>query len=356
MTTIDPMTDLTAPRILSRSFVLLAGICAYAGFHAAFLTMVSFLNGGPVPFPANEMAAEAWPLAVAINLGWVALFGIQHAVMARPAFKRVWTRIIPEALERSVFVVATVLCLFAAMIGWQSIPGSVFHVEAEPLRVGLFALQGIGWGTVVLSTFLLDHFELFGLRQVWCFHSGTELPVQKFRQPMLYRYSRHPMMVGMFIGLWATPDMTFDRLLWAAGFSLYIVLGTRLEERDLVDHLGEDYEHYKEVVPRFFGIRRPVAQRLSNALLLSLFASVGFGLAADSASAFVFSVNSTSDAADEAAMDGVCDTGELLAGGTITECTLRAPTEVPAVGGAGSIFVLGSLAASAMWFMRRRRD
>jgi protein-S-isoprenylcysteine O-methyltransferase Ste14 len=245
--------DTARPGILSRWLILLTGGLAYVGFHASFLTMISFLNGGPLPFETAFRLEQALPILVATNLALVALFGIQHAVMARPAFKRVWCEIIPPSLERSIFVAATVVCLFVAMIFWQTIPGTFLSIESEPLRYVLYAIQGLGWGTVVLSTFLIDHFELFGLRQVWCHFRGTELPVQKFRQPFLYKYSRHPMMVGMFLGLWATPDMTFDRVLWAAGFSIYILLGTRLEERDLVSHLGLDYKRYQQEVPRFVG-------------------------------------------------------------------------------------------------------
>ena len=246
-------TTTTRPGPLSRHLILIAGGLAYAGFHAAFLTMISFLNGGPLPFEAGPASEFSLAAAVGINLALVALFGVQHAVMARPAFKRAWCRIVPTSLERSIFVVATVACLFTAMICWQSISGAIFQIEQPAVRLGLYLIQAMGWGTVVLSTFLIDHFELFGLRQVWCAYRGTELPVQKFRQPFLYRYSRHPMMVGMIVGLWATPDLSVDRLIWAAGFTLYVLLGTRLEERDLVAHLGDDYRTYQEQVPRFVG-------------------------------------------------------------------------------------------------------
>lgn len=264
--------DSPRPGIVSRSLILLGGGLAYLGFHAAFLTMISFLNGGPVPFSAASPIEQGVPVLVLSNLGLVALFGIQHAIMARPVFKQAWCKIIPPSLERSVFVVATIACLFAAMAFWQTIPGTVFSLESAPLRYALYALQGLGWVTVVVSTFLIDHFELFGLRQIWCHFRGTELPVQKFRQPFLYQYSRHPMMVGMFIGLWATPDMTLDRMLWAAGFSVYILLGTRLEERDLVSHLGSDYERYQQQVPRFIGrlSRTRVSRRPSSASAMAL--------------------------------------------------------------------------------------
>lgn len=245
--------ETTRPGFIARHATLIFGGLAYAGFHAAFLTMISFLNEGPLFFERLPLTNQPLALVIAANLGLVALFGIQHAIMARPAFKEVWCRIIPTSIERSVFVVATVACLLAAMAFWQTIPGSVFSIESAPVRYALFALQALGWGTVVLSTFLIDHFELFGLRQVWCAYLGTDLPVQKFRQPLLYKYSRHPMMVGMVVGLWATPDLTFDRLLFAAGFTAYVLIGTRLEERDLLAHLGADYRRYQAEVPRFIG-------------------------------------------------------------------------------------------------------
>ncbi len=241
------------PGFPSRFLILVGGGVAYAGFHAAFLTMISFLNGGPVPFETSPASSLTLPAAIAVDLALVALFGVQHAVMARPAFKRVWCRIIPSSIERSVFVVATVSCLFAAIGFWQTIPGELFRIESEAIRYGLYVLQALGWGTVVLSTFLIDHFELFGLRQVWCAFRRIQFPIQRFRQPLLYRYSRHPMMVGMIVGFWATPDMTFDRLLWAVGFTVYILIGTRMEEQDLVTHLGEDYRRYQASVPRFVG-------------------------------------------------------------------------------------------------------
>ena len=246
-------TETQTSRPAARLAVLLFGGLAYVGFHVAFLSMISFINGGPTPFDAPfEMASSiAWEIA--FDLALVALFGIQHAIMARPAFKRAWCRVIPESIERSVFVLATVVCLGIAIAFWQSIPGVLFNIQSEVARYALFAIQALGWATVVFSTFLIDHFELFGLRQVWSAFRGTELPEQRFRQPLLYRYSRHPMMVGMFMGLWATPDMTFDRFLWASGFTAYILIGTRLEERDLVSVLGADYEHYQRTVPRFIG-------------------------------------------------------------------------------------------------------
>ncbi len=238
----------------SRLSIVAIGVLAYLGFHCVFLSMISFLNGGPVPWGQSTSEPTTLGFALAINLGWVAIFGLQHAVMARDSFKQRWTQIVPEPIERPLFVIATVLCLGGALMFWQTIPGTVFQVEWEPARIFLFALQAVGWLVVVWSTFLIDHFELFGLRQVWSAFRGTTLPVQRFRTPALYRYSRHPMMVGMLIGLWATPDMTWSRFVFALGFSIYTVLGVRLEEQELVENLGEDYERYQKEVPRFIAL------------------------------------------------------------------------------------------------------
>jgi len=250
----------------ARLAVLIYGIIAYLGFHAAFLSMIPFLNDGPLPLQNAIEGDSAISLtsAVVINLALVALFGIQHAIMARPAFKAAWTKIIPESIERSTFVVATVLVIAALIRGWQPIPGHLYQVENESLRTLIYVLQAAGWGIVVWTTFLIDHFELFGLRQVWCAFREKKLPVQQFRSPSLYRFSRHPMMVGMLIGLWAAPDMSMGRLVWALGFTVYVMLGIQIEERDLVRHLGDDYRRYQRSVsqliplPSFSATKRDV--------------------------------------------------------------------------------------------------
>lgn len=247
----DPEYELTKRSLPSRVVIMAIGTLGYLGFHAVFLSMISFLNGGPLPWPETFAAPRQLGIALAINCGWVLLFGLQHAVMAREPFKQWWTRIVPAPVERPLFVIATVLCLGSALAFWQPIPGMAFQVNWEPARLSLFVLQALGWLIVVWSTFLLDHFELFGLRQVWCAFRGVVLPVQHFRTPALYRYSRHPMMVGMLLGFWATPDMTWNRLVFALGFSVYTVLGVRLEEKELVASLGDDYERYQGQVARF---------------------------------------------------------------------------------------------------------
>ena len=271
----------TGRSLTARLAILTTGLVAYAGFHAVFLGLISFLNDGPGPWRAAEAAGSSVLLALSVNLAFVLLFGLQHAVMARASFKTRWTRIVPEPIERSLFVIATVLCLGGALVFWQPIPGLAFQIQSEPLRLALFALQALGWAILVWSTFLIDHFELFGLRQVVCAFRETTLPVQRFRTPMLYRYSRHPMMVGMLMGFWSTPDMTWDRLTFAVGFSAYILIGVRLEERELVQNLGEEYRRYQQRVARFVplpgGARRVAAVTSAAAVVLAVLLSAGSG-------------------------------------------------------------------------------
>ncbi len=263
----------TAARI---AFVAI-GAVAYLGFHAVFLSMISFLNGGPLPWSSYQAPARPLGIALAINAGFIFLFGVQHAVMARNTFKARWTRIVPAPIERSLFVVATVLCLGATLAFWQPMGGGLFSIETPAVRIALYGVQAMGWLVLVWSTFLIDHFELFGLRQVYYAMRRRELPVQRFRTPALYRYSRHPMMVGMVIGLWATPDMTWDRLAFALGFSFYILVGVRLEERELVQNLGDDYRRYQNEVARFLplpGMRtRMASAAVTGALFVALAAS-----------------------------------------------------------------------------------
>lgn len=235
---------------LGRDAMLAYGLLAYASFHACFLYLILFLNHAPVPYTLESGASRPLGTALAIDVGLVALFALQHTVMARPAFKRVWTRVVPEPIERSTFVFATVACLAAVMTLWSPIGGGVWHVETPALRAALWALQGAGWLTLVASTFLMDHWALFGVRQVVAHHRGASMPEKAFRMPLLYRVVRHPMMAGMLVGFWATPDMTANRVVIAAAFTLYVLVGIRVEERDLVAALGDDYRRYQQRVPR----------------------------------------------------------------------------------------------------------
>jgi protein-S-isoprenylcysteine O-methyltransferase Ste14 len=241
---------MTGQTTLGRSATLAYGLAAYASFHACFLYLIFFLADAPLPYTVENGTQLPWAAALGLNLVLISLFAVQHTVMARPAFKQAWTRIVPEPIERSTFVVATVACLTVIMLFWAPIGGHLWHVQAPWVRTLLWCVQGAGWGTVVWSTFLIDHWELFGVRQVLCHYRGTPLPGKSFRTPSLYRFVRHPMMVGMLLALWSTPDMTYSRLVFSAGFTVYILLGVRIEERDLVAALGEDYRRYQQSVPR----------------------------------------------------------------------------------------------------------
>jgi protein-S-isoprenylcysteine O-methyltransferase Ste14 len=241
------MSRTTTP---NRIAILAYGAVAYASFHAAFLYLILFLNDVIVPFGLQSNPARPVAQALAIDAALVGLFAVQHTIMARPAFKAAITRFVPASIERSTFVFATVACLAIIMTHWVPVGGSVWHVDALPGRIALFGLQGVGFATVVWSTFLIDHWELFGLRQVWANWTGQTLTYKSFRTPALYRFVRHPMMVGMLLGLWCTPDMGASRLVFAACFTAYLMIGIRFEERDLVVALGEDYCRYQQTVPR----------------------------------------------------------------------------------------------------------
>jgi len=232
--------------------MLLYGLLAYASFHAVFLYLILFLADVVVPYTVDGNPALPLAQAIPIDAALLALFALQHTIMARPAFKKAWTRIVPEPIERSTFVVATVACLAVIMRFWVPVEGSLWHVESQAGRVALFAMQGVGWITVVWSTFLIDHWELFGVRQVFAQLKGELITSKTFRTPALYQFVRHPMMVGMILGVWATPDMTASRFVFAAGITGYVLLGVRIEERDLVAALGDDYREYQKDVPRLF--------------------------------------------------------------------------------------------------------
>jgi protein-S-isoprenylcysteine O-methyltransferase Ste14 len=196
------------------------------------------------PRTVDEGPAAAPALAAIIDLALIALFGIQHSVMARPAFKSRWTRIVPPAMERSLYVLMTSIVLIVLFLGWRPIDGMVWNVTSPPLAAILWGVFWIGWLTVLVSTFLINHFELFGLQQAWFARRRDEQP-PRLREPLLYRLVRHPMMTGFFLALWAIPTMSAAHLLLAAGMSLYILVALRYEERDLVGTFGADYEDYR---------------------------------------------------------------------------------------------------------------
>jgi methanethiol S-methyltransferase len=237
--------------MVRRVLTLAYGAFAYLAFLATFGYTIGFLAGIAVPKGVDDGAGgPAW-LAVLVDGALLALFAVQHSVMARPWFKRWWTRLIPAAIERSTYVLAASLVVVLLIGAWRPIPDAVWSVEVGWARVLLWCVQGMGWGVLVLSTVLIGHFDMFGLRQVLARARERAYPEPGFRQPWLYRLVRHPIMVGFLIAFWATPDMSIGRLLFVATATGYILVAVRFEERDLHAQFGEAYQLYAAEVPRF---------------------------------------------------------------------------------------------------------
>ena len=232
-----------------RILYLLFGVAAYLFFFATFLYMIAFVGNLPRVQVTVDRGGAAGPLGLdlAVNAALIALFGLQHSVMARPGFKRAWTRIVPPPLERSVYVVAASLALVLLFALWRPIPANVWSVENQTGAAILWVLFALGWLVVLVSTFLISHFELFGLAQVWGHARGSGEPAPPaFRTPFFYRHVRHPLYSGFFLAFWATPQMSAGHLLLAAGVSAYMLIAIRYEERDLIGTFGDDYRSYRE--------------------------------------------------------------------------------------------------------------
>ena len=244
MSAATPARDSLAGRVAA----LLYGALAYVFFLGTFLYMIGFVAGALVPKHIDSGAVGPWSEALLVNGGFLALFALQHAIMARPAFKRRWTRIVPKVVERSTFVLVTCTILTAMVVLWRPLPQVVWHVEGASASA-LWALSAVGWGTVLLSSFLIDHFELFGLRQVVRHFRGLPEEAPRFRERWLYRLVRHPLMLGFLLAFWSTPHMTVGHLFFAVMCTGYILVGTRIEERDLVAAHGESYLDYRRRVP-----------------------------------------------------------------------------------------------------------
>jgi len=245
----------TTAGLTGRILTLAYGVGVYAFFLATFLYVIGFVAGAVVPKHINSGAEGAlWP-SLLVNGAFLAAFAVQHMIMARPAFKRRWTKIISPAVERSTFVLVTCLILVSMAWQWRPLPTELWHVEGVFAWV-LWALCGLGWLTVLYATFLIDHFELFGLRQTVLHALGRPITSPKFVERSLYRLVRHPLMVGFLLAFWATPVMTVGHLFFAAMCTGYIFVGTLVEERDLVSAHGESYLDYRRRVRGFLPIPR----------------------------------------------------------------------------------------------------
>jgi protein-S-isoprenylcysteine O-methyltransferase Ste14 len=255
--------------IMGRITTLAYGIICYAIFFGTFLYSAGFLSNLGVPKSIDQGGfGFTTGSAIAINLALLTVFALQHSVMARIGFKKWWTRFVPEPAERSTYVLASSAAMIALFWGWQPLTASVFTVENEVARGILFTTFALGIGTVLHSTFLIDHFDLFGLRQVWLHFRGQPYRPKQFVTPALYKHIRHPLYLGWFITFWATPDMTVGHLLMASVTTAYILVAIVFEERDLETLLGVPYKLYRERTPMFiprFG-RNAVAREMGRAL------------------------------------------------------------------------------------------
>jgi protein-S-isoprenylcysteine O-methyltransferase Ste14 len=233
---------------MGRLLGFIYGIVAYLVFFATFLYAIGFVAGVAVPKTIDGGPVVPLAQALIVNILLMSVFAIQHSVMARPAFKRWWTRIVSPAVERSTYVLIASLALILLVWQWRPIPAVIWQVNDPTAVMVLMALEALGWGIVLLSTFLINHFELFGLHQVANNLTGKPMPAPKFKMPMFYKMVRHPIYLGFIIAFWAAPVMTAGHLLFAAVTTAYIFVGIALEEHDLITVFGDEYRRYRERV------------------------------------------------------------------------------------------------------------
>ena len=241
------------------------GVTSYLVFLATFLYAIGFVGGFLVPTTLDGAPRLPFGKALAIDLGLLALFAIQHSVMARPAFKRVFTRVVPDLMERPVYVLLSSLCLIAMFYYWEPLGGVVWNVTSPAGRAILYALFAFGWSLVLVTTFLINHFDLFGLRQSWLWLLDRPYTPVKLVEPGPYKLVRHPLYLGWFFAFWATPTMSASHLVFSIMTAAYILIAIQLEERDLVAEHGEAYRTYRRRVPMLIpGTARRSASRVGE--------------------------------------------------------------------------------------------
>ena len=249
-------TDVTEAPIGYRVVVFAYGLLAYAAFLGAFLYLIGFVAGFGVPKAVDDGAPGPGAASIALDLALIALFGVQHSVMARPAFKRIWTRIVPLPAERSTYMLVACACLALLYWQWRPLPELVWQAPAG-VAPAIWALAALGWATALAATFAIDHLDLFGLRQTLRFATGRVYRPPVFRERLLYRMVRHPLMLGFLIAFWAAPAMSRGHLLFAGAMTAYVLVALVVEERTLVELHGEAYLDYRRRVPKLIpGMRR----------------------------------------------------------------------------------------------------
>jgi methanethiol S-methyltransferase len=233
-------------------------IASYLGFLVTFVYFALFSAGALVPKSVDTGLSNGLGSTLAIDAALLLLFGLQHSIMARASFKRLLTRVVPERLERATFVLVSTATLALVMWGWRPWPAVLWSVGDPTLAGCLWAINALGWLGVPLCSFLIDHFDLFGLSQAWQGFRRQSLESRGFVTPLVYRYVRHPMMTAFLVAFWVTPQMTVGHLLLSVGMSAYILVGVHFEERSLARELGLPYVRYQASTPRFFPGRSPV--------------------------------------------------------------------------------------------------
>lgn len=246
---------------MTRTLILLYGVVVYLWFLGVFLYSVGFVGGLVVPKTIDSGPITPARTAILIDLALLGLFAVQHSVMARPIFKRWWTTVIPPAAERSTYVLATNLVLCLLFWQWRPLPAAVWSTSQPALVGTIWACFALGWAAVLISTFLIDHFDLFGLRQVFTNFFRRPPASSVFRTPVFYRFVRHPIMSGFLLAFWSAPTMSQGHLLFASVVTVYVLIALRLEEHDLVAHFGDAYVAYQRDV----GMLLPLPARKSSA-------------------------------------------------------------------------------------------
>jgi protein-S-isoprenylcysteine O-methyltransferase Ste14 len=234
---------------MARLAFILYGVLCYVVFLAVFLYGIGFIGGLLTPTTLDGVPRESLATALTVDLGLLGVFALQHSGMARPGFKRWWTRIVPEPAERSTYVLLSSLLLLAFFIWWEPIGGTIWSVAPGVSRTLVLSLYAFGWLLLLYTTFLIDHFDLFGLTQVWRRFRGQSYRAPRFHTPSLYKLVRHPLYIGWLIIFWAAPVMTVAHLVFALGATGYILVAIQFEERDLVNAFGDGYAAYRDKTP-----------------------------------------------------------------------------------------------------------